>query len=289
MMSNYYQVAQIGKGRYRIFDPLGVFTDLFVGRERALLWDTSYGFRDLRAVVKSLTDLPLYVVNSHGHIDHACGNYQFDEPIYIHPADIPVLRDHHGAYRKKLAMEMARNAVDPLSGKPVNVISQDFDVRAYLERPVGDLREVREGSVFDLGGMHLEVIEVPGHTPGSIGLLYREEKIFYAGDSMNDDLWLFLKEACPLSVYKETLKKAWQMDFDTLIMSHSPMPLDKKVLLDYMDTAEQLDYSKAFPFSAPLTPEAEARRYVREGFTPEDMGMGKPGYAGIVICEEKIR
>ena len=72
-------------------------------------------------------------------------------------------------------------------------------------------------------------------------------------------------------------------------MSHSPMPLEKKVLLDYMDTAEQLDYSKAFPFSAPLTPEAEARRYVREGFTPEDMGMGKPGYAGIVICEEKIR
>lgn len=207
MMSNYYQVAQIEKGRYRIFDPLGVFTDLFVGRERALLWDTSYGFRDLRAVVKSLTDLPLYVVNSHGHIDHACGNYQFDEPIYIHPADIPVLRDQHGAYRKKLAVEMARNAVDPLSGKPVNVISQDFDVQAYLERPVGELREVREGVVFDLGGMHLEVIEVPGHTPGSIGLLCREEKVFYAGDSMNDDLWLFLKEACPLSVYKETLKR----------------------------------------------------------------------------------
>ena len=42
-MRDYYQVAQIEKGRYRIFDPLGVFTDLFVGRERALLWDTSYG------------------------------------------------------------------------------------------------------------------------------------------------------------------------------------------------------------------------------------------------------
>ena len=115
-MGNYYQVTQIGNGRYRIYDPLGVFTDLFVGTERALLWDTSYGFRDLRAVVKELTDLPLYVVNSHGHIDHACGNYQFDEPIYIHPADIPVLRDHHGAYRKKLAVDMARNAVDPLTG-----------------------------------------------------------------------------------------------------------------------------------------------------------------------------
>ena len=287
-MEGYYRVTEIGNGRYRIYDPLGVFTDLFVGSERALLWDTSYGFRDLKAVVKTLTDLPLYVVNSHGHIDHACGNYQFDVPIYIHPADLPVLRDHHGPYRKKLAVQMAANAADPLTGQPVNALKSDFDARQYLERPLGNLREVRQGDVFDLGGKQLEVIEVPGHTPGSIGLLYREEKIFYAGDSMNDDLWLFLPEACPLSVYKETLKKAWELDFDTLIMSHTPQPLPKKVLLDYMETAEQLDYSKGYPFSAPLTPEANARRFVREGFTPDDMGSGKPGYAGIVISEEKI-
>ncbi len=288
-MENYYRVTKIGEGRYRIYDPMGVFTDLFVGSERALLWDTAYGFRDLRSVVRELTDLPLYVVNSHGHIDHACGNYQFDEPIYIHPADIPVIREHHGEYRKKLAIEMARNALDYFTGEPVNAIGQNFDQKTYLNRPVGDLREVREGFVFDLGGMKLEVIEVPGHTPGSIGLLLREERIFYAADAMNDDFWLFMKEACTLSVYKETLKKAWDLDFDSLIISHFPVPLEKKVLLDYMETAEQLDYSKAYPFSAPLTPEANARRFIREGFTPDDMGAGKPGYAGIVISEEKIR
>ncbi len=288
-MENYYRVTKIGEGRFRIYDPMGVFTDLFVGSERALLWDTAYGFRDLRSVVRELTDLPLYVVNSHGHIDHACGNYQFDEPIYIHPADIPVIKEHHGEYRKKLAIEMARNALDYFTGEPVNAIGQDFDKEAYLRRPVGDLREVREGFIFELGGMNLEVIEVPGHTPGSIGLLLREERIFYAADAMNDDFWLFMKEACTLSVYKETLKKAWDLDFDALIISHFPMPLDKKVLLDYMETAEQLDYSKAYPFSAPLTPEANARRFIREGFTPDDMGSGRPGYAGIVISEEKIR
>lgn len=287
-MEGYYRVTEIGDGRYRIYDPLGVFTDLFMGSEKALLWDTSYGFRDLKSVVKTLTDLPLYVVNSHGHIDHACGNYQFEEPIYIHPADIPVIRDHHGPYRKKLAVQMAASAADPITGEPLNAIGPDFDACKYLERPLGNLREVREGAIFDLGGMHLAVIEVPGHTPGSIGLLYMEEKIFYAGDSMNDDLWLFLPEACPLSVYKETLKKAWELDFDTLIMSHTPQPLPKKVLLDYMETAEQLNYAKGYPFSAPLTPEASARRFVREGFTPDDMGSGKPGYAGIVISEEKI-
>lgn len=285
-MENYYRVTQIGNGRYRIYDSLGVFTDLFIGSEKALLWDTAYGFQDLRAVVRGLTDLPLYIVNSHGHVDHACGNYQFDEPIYIHPADIPVAHDHHGSYRKKLAIAYAKTATDFFTGEAVHAIGPDFDEDAYLARPVGNLQEIREGHVFDLGGMHLEVIEVPGHTPGSIGLLYREERIFYAADAMNDNFWLFLKEACPLSVYKETLKKAWNMDFDTLIISHFPEPLNKNVLLDYMDTAEHLDFESGLPFSAPLTPEADAKLCIRRGYSQED--AGKPGWASIVISEKNL-
>lgn len=285
-MENYYRVTQVGTGRYRIYDPLGVFTDLFVGSKKALLWDTSYGFQDLRAVVRKLTDLPLYIVNSHGHIDHACGNYQFDEPIYIHPADIPVIHDHHGSYRKKLAIAYAKTVTDFFTGEAVHAIGPDFDEEAYLTRPVGNLREVREGHVFNLGGMHLEVIEVPGHTPGSIGLLYKEERIFYAADAMNDNFWLFLEEACPLSVYKKTLKKAWNMDFDTLIISHFPDPLSKNVLLDYMDTAEYLDFESGLPFSAPLTPEADAKLCIRRGYSQED--EGKPGWAAIVISEKNL-
>ena len=285
-MRNYYRVTQIGTGRYRIYDPLDVFTDLFVGSKKALLWDTSYGFQDLRAVVRKLTDLPLYIVNSHGHIDHACGNYQFDEPIYIHPADIPVIHDHHGSYRKKLAIAYAKTVTDIFTGEAVHAIGPDFDEEAYLTRPVGNLREVREGHVFNLGGMHLEVIEVPGHTPGSIGLLYKEERIFYAADAMNDNLWLFLEEACPLSVYKETLKKAWNMDFDTLIISHFPDPLNKSVLLDYIDTAEHLDFESGLPFSAPLTPEADVKLCIRRGYSQED--AGKPGWAAIVISEKNL-
>ena len=35
--------------------------------------------------------------------------------------------EHHGEYRKKLAIEMARNALDYFTGEPVNAIGQDFD------------------------------------------------------------------------------------------------------------------------------------------------------------------
>ena len=74
--------------------------------------------------------------------------------------------------------------------------------------------------MFDLGGITLEVVEVPGHTHGSIGLLYKEEKIFFAGDAMNPFLWLFAPEATMLSEYKATLRKADGLDFEALVVSH---------------------------------------------------------------------
>ncbi len=287
-MGKYFTVTEAGKNRYRIYDPLGVHMELFVGSEKALLLDTGYGIGDLRQVVRTITDLPLYIVNSHGHMDHACGNYQFDEAIYIHPKDIPVCKDHHSVYRKTQALRYARNAVDSMTGEKLEVINNDFDEAAYFDRDMGKLTEVREGHLFDLGSMNLKVIEVPGHTPGSIGLLYERERVFYAGDAMNDSLWLFLPEACPLSVYRETLNKAWNLDFDSLIVSHCPVPLSKEVLLDYMDMADHLDYAKGIAFSAPLVPEANARICVRSGYTLEDMEKGVAGFASIVINESHL-
>ncbi|MER2024676.1 MAG: MBL fold metallo-hydrolase [Eubacteriales bacterium] len=206
----------------------GELPDLFIGKEKALLFDTGYGFQDLRTEVEQITKLPLLVVNSHGHVDHALGNDQFDCPIFIHPDDIPVCEDHHGRYRKELAINYARTAVDYFTGEPVGAIGPDFNEEQYLRKGTGELVPVTEGHIFDLGDMKLEVVELPGHTPGSIGLLDRDQRILYAADAMNADFWLFMEEACPLSVYRQTLSKASGLEFDTMIISHFPAPLPKK-------------------------------------------------------------
>lgn len=223
-MDQYYRVSQLAEGRYRIYDPLGVHMDLFTGTEKALLFDTGYGFVDLRDTIREITDLPLTVVNSHGHMDHANGNAQFDGPIYIHPEDMPVCRAHHSARFKNNAIRYAETATDFFTGEPVRAITSDFDPERYIKSPTGRLVPVTEGHCFDLGGMLLEVVELPGHTRGSIGLLMREEGILYAADAMNDNLWLFLPEATPLAEYRRTLDKAWNLEFDTLIISHFPAP-----------------------------------------------------------------
>ena len=44
-----------------------------------------------------------------------------------------------------------------------------------------------EGDIIDLGERKLEVVHVPGHTPGSITLLDREERCLIGGDPIQID------------------------------------------------------------------------------------------------------
>ena len=60
-------------------------------KDKALLVDTGMGVGDLAALVRSLTPLPVIVVNTHGHPDHAGGNGGFDE-FFLHPADEPIMK-----------------------------------------------------------------------------------------------------------------------------------------------------------------------------------------------------
>ena len=85
-LTRLYPMVQIDKGTWEIdeFDIASMF--LLEGEERAMLIDTGMGVGDLRGAVEMITDKPLVVVHTHGHIDHTGNARQFDE-IWLHPAD----------------------------------------------------------------------------------------------------------------------------------------------------------------------------------------------------------
>ena len=165
-----------------------------VGDAKALVIDTMNGSEDVYAVARSITDLPLILVNTHVHPDHIGGNHFFSEG-YMHPADMPFV----DMFTKP----------DKLDKKPV-------------------LYPVREGDVFDLGGLHVEVYELPGHTPGELCLLLVEERILFPGDSINHHLWMQLDGCSPLAKY---LKELERLDFlkeraDYILHGHTKVPED---------------------------------------------------------------
>ena len=62
------RVTQIGEDTYRFTETsfgTDVYMYLLIGTEKALLIDTAYGFTDVPAAIRQITDLPLIVVNTH--------------------------------------------------------------------------------------------------------------------------------------------------------------------------------------------------------------------------------
>jgi hydroxyacylglutathione hydrolase len=103
------------------------------------------------------------------------------------------------------------------------------------------LVSIKDGYVFDLGGRKLEVIEVPGHTPGSICLLDAGNRILFAGDNTNTIVWLFLKDCYPLEVYLKSLQKVEKRigEFNTIMPGHNG-PLDKSFLIDQIGCVKSI-------------------------------------------------
>jgi hydroxyacylglutathione hydrolase len=208
---------------------------LALGSQKAMLVDTGFGIGDLAGFVHQLTDLPLLVVNTHGHPDHAGGNSGFGE-IWISLKDDEI--------RKRMAVHEYR-------AKDVQMPDPDGNPRPnasiFLEALIPD-REYRvcplcEGQVIDLGGRTFEIVETPGHTPGSICLLNSKEKYMFCGDTIvGTPAWLYLKHSLPLHVYRESLCKIQKRsrEFEKLFAGHNPVPLQKKHLENLILCCEEI-------------------------------------------------
>jgi glyoxylase-like metal-dependent hydrolase (beta-lactamase superfamily II) len=68
-------------------------------------------------------------------------------------------------------------------------------------------KPIRDGDVIDLGGLTLDIISLPGHTPGGICLLLKEDRILITGDGINHGLWMQLNESKMLKEFLRNLDK----------------------------------------------------------------------------------
>lgn len=287
MHSTYFYFQNVRPNVFRISSPESVFMDLFVGSKKALLFDTGHSFANLKEAIRSKTDLPLIIVNSHGHPDHSGGNFWFDEDIYIHEKDMKLCRASNSVISRRFSVQYAKSSGKTETGEKTSILPEGFDEDSYVHQGAGNLLPVKEGDIFDLGSITLRVVELPGHTKGCIGLLYHEEKILYTNDAINDHLWLFMPESANLATYIKTLYKAKSIDFDVFYRSHNPSPCTKDILDDYLDCAENLDFDAGYPYSLPFKTGPDLIRIcTRKGYKPND--SDKPGYSSIVISEKHL-
>lgn len=73
------------------------------------------------------------------------------------------------------------------------------------------ITSVAEGYVFNLGGRSLQVVEIPGHTPGSIALLEKESGFLFSGDMIGDRPLFLQFEYSDLDAYIASMDKLLAM------------------------------------------------------------------------------
>ena len=247
-MSNYYIPCQIAPGVWHIYEPANVYSTLIVGKERALLIDTGYGYGNLREITASLTDLPLTVVNSHGHFDHAGGNYQFD-CVYINRTELPV----YFWYLTEVKPVTTGTFLKLCGSGKSEVIPKTLDVEWYLQQNNRHFEMLKDQQVFDLGGRTVTAIFLPGHTVGSTVFLDSLTEILFSGDDISPNLWIQFEHSAPLYDYTADLIKLKKYPISGIVSSHigTVMPAG---LIDWIEFAiSNIDDTQAQTFVHPRT------------------------------------
>lgn len=224
----FYEHVYLSDRVIRIMDLFHTAAYLILGKYKACLIDTCNGLGNLKDYIESITNLPVVVVLTHGHFDHAGGACLFDE-AYLHPFDEAVYHDYyHGILKKQL-----------LSQFP-------YQVTLNPERTIPFL-PLRDQQIFDLGNISVEMIEVKGHTQGMMMALIREERMIVFGDACGESVLIFDDYSTSISEYRKSLlriKNDYEDQYDIVLRNHGTFESDKSILDECISCCEDILYQR---------------------------------------------
>ena len=99
---------------------------------------------------------------------------------------------------------------------------QGYDTEAYAIPPAPPTRIVEEGHVVDIGDRRFEVLHLPGHSPGSIGLWEAATGILFSGDALYDGAIFDELDESSIPDYIETMKRLREIPVRVVHAGHEP-------------------------------------------------------------------
>ena len=169
-----YKSEKIFPNTWRIIDEFDEALYLIEKKDHAYLIDTGMDHDSLNEYVKTLTDKPVTVLLTHGHIDHIgrCGEF---EHVMMDIKD-------HDIYMKHKAM-----AEGP-----------QFIIKDTLPEPLPKNQE------------SIIAVALPGHTPGSTLFVDKDNKAVYTGDALGSGcgVWMQIEGALTIKEYRNGIHKA---------------------------------------------------------------------------------
>lgn len=204
---------------------------LVLGRDADLLIDSGMGVAPLRPVVNNLRpdpSRPLICLSTHTHVDHIGSVHEFENRL-VHPIEAdelanptPYSLDTTGisdAFRKLFAEagypELWPVLIDALP-------YEGYDISSYELRGAPATGLVNEGDVIDLGDWQAEVLHLPGHSPGQVGLFHHQTGTLYGADAIYDGPLIFDGPGMSIEDYASTLRRLRDLPVRVVHGGHDP-------------------------------------------------------------------
>jgi glyoxylase-like metal-dependent hydrolase (beta-lactamase superfamily II) len=229
---SWFEVNEIEDGIFRITEPhchrlVRANCYLVTGGDFDLLVDSCLGVASLRPLLRSLSTRPLIVFTTHTHADHVGSHPEFaDASVLVHASEADELRrpgvrglrfpprsaEQIAALRRG-GIEMTEFMVDalPYAG---------YDVERYGRAGVEPTRIVDEGDDVDTGRRRFEVLHLPGHTVGGIGLWEARTGILFFGDVIYDGVLIDTAPTSRIAEYIATMKRLKQLPVRLVLGGH---------------------------------------------------------------------
>jgi glyoxylase-like metal-dependent hydrolase (beta-lactamase superfamily II) len=195
------------------------------------------GIGDISRVVHQLLgkeDLrDVLVINTHSHYDHIGGNHLFRN-IAIHDNE-----------KELLYISQKKEIMDYITDEKnfTRIPPPEFDSSTFKIIPSHATRLLQDGDIIELDDRSLEIINAPGHSPGSICLFDNENKILFSGDVIYEGPLYAHLEGSNLKTYYMTMRKLrqkWQTKINRLFPAHNEVPLVPMVIKRMEKAFEQI-------------------------------------------------
>jgi glyoxylase-like metal-dependent hydrolase (beta-lactamase superfamily II) len=221
---------------------------LIRGGQDTLLFDTGMGFYNVAACVAPYVRGKLYVVLSHAHYDHACGQHYFSES-FVHPIDLKRCRKIVGPQNRAGILKRVRAR---------GVLPDDYPDEQFLAGTPETVKPLMEMTLY-LGDLDVRFLLAPGHTGGSIVAYVADRKLLLTGDTWNPHTWLFFPESRSLAAYTKTVQGLRDLPAEHVLRSHDLSMVPMRRFRDYIDGLNENTFLKAEP--CPVPPYTHIRSY----------------------------
>ncbi len=265
-------MKQLFDGVYLLEGQVGVrplYLPLFHGDYGALLLDTGCAEHVDSMILPALTELGVepvdlrFVINTHPDSDHVGGNAGVKRwaprtLLGCGDADREAIDDPDMLFRSRYDAYRAFGVFYP------------EEVARNIRRDLGEVQPVditfRGGERIRLGpAWDLEIISLPGHSKGHLGLLDRHHRALFGGDAIQGCVYLDVlgKPAlCPTYLYPETYLQTCQLiehlDLDYYVSCHWPIKKAHEIAEFCQETRAFVERTELLLQSAGITDLREA-------------------------------